>query len=131
MGERKPRKLLLASVLAFVATLALILGAGYAGLAGRVVRMGRSIVVGPSFSGDTLLDGGRTLVVVEEFGPGDRSIHVSRSHVPGRYGVRMIERQRLIVPSSSFPVQSVPAWIAGFVVIDLEPGPMTRPDQEE
>jgi hypothetical protein len=123
MAERRARNLLLGSAAALVAMVAAALSVGYAGLKGAAIRTGGSILVGPQFSGDTILDGGRTLVAVDRSQAGDRSIHVSRAQVPGQYQVT-ITRQgwTLAAGGTSHPVR-----IAGFVLLGVEPGPTGPP----
>ena len=66
--HRSARRLLLASIAALVLTLAGAAAGGYAYLSARATRWGDSLVVGPRFTGELVLDGGARIRVERENG---------------------------------------------------------------
>ena len=62
--QRKTRTLLLASILALVLTVAGAVATGYAWLSTRATRWGDSLIVGPRFTGEVILDDGATRIRV-------------------------------------------------------------------
>ena len=74
--QPKARRVLLVSSLALILTVAGIAAAGYAWLRNRATPWGDSLVVGPGFAGEVLLDGGATRVVVHRESDGSLSLDV-------------------------------------------------------
>jgi hypothetical protein len=72
--QRKERRLLLASLVVLVLTVAGAVGFGYAWLSTRVTRWGDSLIVGPRFTGDVILDGGATRIGVHRDADGVPSL---------------------------------------------------------
>jgi len=62
--QRNARRLLVLSIAALALTVAGAAATGYAWLSSRVVRWGDSLIVGPGFTGEAILDGGATRIRV-------------------------------------------------------------------